>query len=121
MKSTGPDAATRELVMSRDNGRCLRCAVRAGEQIHHRKPRGMGGTKDPKINAPENLVWICLSCHEHIERNRATSYASGWLVARNANPAEQYLITPNHVMLMLLTDGGMEANELPDNYDEVPW
>lgn len=121
MKNTGPDAATRELVQARNGGWCLRCQVIPGAQVHHRKPRGMGGSKDPNINAATNLVWICASCHDDIESHRTDSYRSGWLVARNGNPAEQYLIDVNRVMLMLLPDGGMEANPLPANYDEIPF
>lgn len=119
-RDTGPDRATVTLVVNRYAGCCLRCG-KHGSQVHHRKPRGAGGTRDPKINSPENLVWLCLSCHEHIERHRKDAYRDGFLVARNADPAERYLITPDHRMIVLLPDGGMEVNELPDNYEECPF
>ena len=121
MKRTGPDQKTAQLVCARLYGMCLRCQEKPGSQIHHRLPRGMGGTSDPKINDPENLVWICYDCHALIERHREVSYQTGWLVRRAANPAEQYLITPDHRMIVLLPDGGMEVNELPDNYEECPF
>ena len=84
---TGPDLATRQLVVDRDMRRCVRCGE-PGQQIHHRKPRGMGGTSDPAINSPANLVLLCLACHAYIESHRADAYESGWLVRRWQDPAE---------------------------------
>lgn len=121
MKNTGPTPSVRLDVMSRNGSYCLRCNTQAGEQIHHRKPRGMGGTRDPKINDHTNLVFICQECHQHIESHRTDSYREGWLVARNASPAEQYLIDTNRRMIMLLPGGDMEAHQLPHDYDEVPF
>ena len=84
---TGPDLATRQAVIERAGKRCERCRV-PGAQIHHRKPRQMGGTSDPAINALTNLVFVCVTCHDEIERNRQMAYESGWLVRRWQDPAE---------------------------------
>ena len=84
---TGPDLATRQAVIDRAGRKCERCG-QPGEQIHHRKPRGMGGTSDPAINAFPNLVLVCVTCHDEIERNRQMAYESGWLVHRWQDPAE---------------------------------
>ena len=121
MKRTGPDQKTAQLVCARLYGMCLRCQEKPGSQIHHRKPRGMGGTSDPKINDPENLVWICRECHALIERHREVSYQTGWLVRRSADPAEQYLIAPRRQMIMLLPDGGIETNDLSASDMGVPF
>lgn len=52
----------------------------------------MGGTKDPAINSPANLILLCGSgtegCHGWVESNRAESYTLGLLVYRNDDPAE---------------------------------
>lgn len=90
-RKTGPDLATVELVRWRDRDACRRCP-RAGEQIHHRKPRGMGGTRDPRINCPENLILLCSECHAWIESHRADSIADGWLVSKWADPAAVPLV-----------------------------
>jgi len=34
-----------------------------GIDIRHIRARGMGGTKDPKINRIENLMMLCRRCH----------------------------------------------------------
>lgn len=52
----------------------------------------MGGSKDPAINSPSNLLFLCGSgtegCHGWVESNRAEAYADGLLVYRNDDPSE---------------------------------
>ena len=52
--------------------RCARCGkdvTYIQSSIQHRKARGMGGTNDPSINSPANLIVLCGSgttgCHGH--------------------------------------------------------
>lgn len=82
---SGPTPAVRDVVRVRAEGRCERCRE-PGVQIHHRKPRGMGGARDPRINQPSNLVLLCVECHGWIETNRWQAYEDGWLVRRNHDP-----------------------------------
>lgn len=109
---TGPNLATRQLVIERDHGRCLRCGGPM-ESIHHRKPRGMGGTRDASINSPVNLVSLCghgtAGCHGWIESHRDAAYRDGWLVRRNEDPAE-VLIRTRELMVLLFEDGGMAVS-----------
>lgn len=111
---------TAQLVAARNGGRCLRCG-RPGSQIHHRLPRGAGGTSNPKINSPSNLVWLDFACHAEIESHRTVSYRTGWLVRRGADPAEQYLINLHDQMIMLLPDGTMTVNDLGGVDDAPPF
>ena len=90
-RRTGPDRATAELVRWRDRDTCRRCPS-PGQQLHHRRPRGMGGTKDPAINRPSNLVLLCASCHSWIETHRAEALSDGWLVSQWATPSAVPLI-----------------------------
>lgn len=72
---------TRADVVVRDGGRCRRCDA-PGREIHHRRGRGMGGTKiNPHGYA--RLVLMCCSCHEWAERNRTEAYDTGWAVRRS--------------------------------------
>lgn len=86
---TGPDFWTTELVRLRFFGRCCRCG-KDGETVQHRIPRGMGGTSDPRINMPSNLLWVCgdgtRKCHGHMESQRTEAYKNGWLVPRKTDP-----------------------------------
>jgi hypothetical protein len=87
-RKTGPDRATVEALFERSRERCERCGGR-GEQIHHRRARGAGGTRREDANMLQNLVHICAPCHAHIESNRAWAYEHGWLVRQWADPAYQ--------------------------------
>jgi len=78
-RATGPSSEVQQLVIERSGGRCERCRAPAVD-IHHRKARGMGGTRDPRINCASNLVALCRGCHELIESRRTRSYGQGWLI-----------------------------------------
>lgn len=86
-RKTGPDKATVEALFERSHERCERCGG-MGEQIHHRRARGMGGSRLGDTNALQNLVHICAPCHAFIESNREWAYEYGWLVRSHADPAE---------------------------------
>lgn len=93
-RNTGPTPAVRRTVTERAGGACERCGktITADYSIHHRKPRGMGGTKDPKANSPANLVLLCGSattpdgCHTAVERFRQAAITTGFIVTRTADP-----------------------------------
>jgi hypothetical protein len=81
--------ATRAAVLERDGMRCLRCGVSVAHgprSIHHRQPRGMGGTRDPLAHRLSLLALVCGSgttgCHGEIESWRARSTTLGWLISR---------------------------------------
>lgn len=87
-RKTGPDAGTVEVLFERSGGNCERCGG-FGEQIHHRRARGMGGTRREDTNGLAGLVHLCAECHAHIESHREWAYEFGWLVRQWADPAYQ--------------------------------
>jgi len=115
-------------VMERDSHSCIVCGLPvAGTRgyhwsIHHRQPRGMGGTKNRHINLPSNLVVVCghgtYGCHGRIERERARSYDVGYLVRRPAMPAREPILITNPTFpdgtWMWLTDDGEYADFEPE-------
>lgn len=77
--------------------RCERCRRRLTWErrgldwsAHHRRPRGMGGTSDPRVASIANAGILCGnattpgSCHEWAEKNREQAIADGWLIPRAA-------------------------------------
>lgn len=80
--------------------------------IHHRVPRGMGGSRRPELNQPQNLLVACGSGttghHGAIEESRAGAYAAGWLLHRTADPAAEPVLIGGTRWVLLTEDGRYE-------------
>lgn len=76
-------AEAKRIVRQRSGDNCERCGGVAVD-IHHRRPRGAGGTRDLTINQPANLVALCRACHSWCESNRVDATSAGWLVPRRS-------------------------------------
>lgn len=79
-------ADARKVVMDRDGHSCVRCGHRAS-QVHHRIPRGMGGTRNPNAHELSRLISVCDDCHLWIESNRSEAEGLGYLVRFGTPPA----------------------------------
>ena len=108
---------TREVIYQRAGRCCERCPKSAeGGSIHHRRPRGMGGTKDPAAGGGPNGVLLCGSgttgCHGEVESNRVQAIADGWLVPQGVDPAT---VPIRHRTLgrVWLDDDGMYLHQNP--------
>lgn len=98
-RNTGPSPETVTLVLERDRWSCVRCgrSVAGGERgrdwsIQHRIPRGMGGSRDDRLNLPSNLLVLCGSgvtlCHGEVESHREIALVAGFLLYRAQEPTE---------------------------------
>lgn len=116
MRNTGPDFATVMAVLDRDAYRCIRCGTPIeGERgrawsLHHRRARGMGGTRRTDTNSPANLIPLCGSgtsgCHGYVEANRGEALTRGWLVTQLLNPAEVPVLVDHGSRWVYLSDEG---------------
>lgn len=89
VRDTGPSVAVRRLVRERWGTRCAACGISVIGRpwsIQHRSARGMGGTSDPAVNRPSNLVLLCGSatspggCHLLCEQRDPDMHGRGfWL------------------------------------------
>jgi 5-methylcytosine-specific restriction endonuclease McrA len=105
-RDTGPDRATRELVLERDDYRCVVCGTGPyGLQQHHRKPRRMGGRSDKTINSPSNLISLCPGDHSWVEGRREEAYELGYLVREQDDPAQIPVAVGGRGFLYLNPDG----------------
>jgi 5-methylcytosine-specific restriction protein A len=92
-RGTGPAPDVVDLVYDRAAHSCELCLVAVGpgrgddHELHHRRPRRMGGSLLPDTNLPPNLLLLCPDCHSTVERERAAAYEGGWLVRQGDNPA----------------------------------
>lgn len=86
-KRTGFTKKVRDLVEERAGWWCERCGFVEWQQIHHRRPRGMGGSHRDDDN-PSAALAVCVTCHADIETHRAEAREWGFLVPQHRNPAE---------------------------------
>lgn len=82
-------------VLARAFYKCERCyggPTAFGFSVHHRLPRGMGGSKNKNLHLPANLITLCGSgvdgCHGWVESNRDEARAKGFLLYRIDNASE---------------------------------
>lgn len=121
--STGFPPKVRQLILERagvqgDYVRCERTGAWTPSeliQIHHRIPRGAGGTRRPEVNEAANGIAICLSEHTLIELNRAKAAEYGLLITKHG--AQQPCAVPvllHHGWVLLDNEGGYQPADDAD-------
>jgi 5-methylcytosine-specific restriction endonuclease McrA len=95
--------------MGRDVG-CLVCGIDDRRlQVHHRKPRKMGGRADRlRTNAPSNLITLCEPHHTWVESHRKQAYDTGLLVREHDDPSRIPLRHALYGPVFLHDDGSIE-------------
>jgi hypothetical protein len=119
---SGITARVRETVLQRDGMKCVSCGRfvdRSNYSIHHRMPRGMGGTRNPEVNLPANLLTLCGSgttgCHGWLESHRVKANEWGYLIRRGtASPSFEPVLTADG-WRRFDNDGGIE-DAYPTNH-----
>lgn len=81
-------ADSRAAVIAAQLGKCAGCA-RAVTDVHHARPRGMGGTSNRDVGAPFNGVALCRRCHGLAESRRDRARLLGWITP-TADPTVPY-------------------------------
>jgi hypothetical protein len=114
-KATGPSQDAVEAVYERASWSCERCSGAVGpirgvdHHVHHRRPRGNGGTVRPETNWPSNLLLLCPTCHEDgktgVESRRKAALAAGWLVHQTEDPATVPVVIHGPRLVWLTVDG----------------
>lgn len=78
----------RDLVLRRAGGSCERCGIPSYRyEFHHRRPRGMGGSRNSATNRASNCILLCPSCHRSVESKRELAVEYGYLVPQSQVPA----------------------------------
>lgn len=128
-RDTGPTKTTKDLVWARAGGRCEVCggslAGMRGFSRHHRRPRGMGGSRLPDTNSPANILLVCGSatnpegCHNRIESNREQAYSDGLLLHQGDDPTLVPVMLANPTrsawpQVLWLTADGCYTEEPPE-------
>lgn len=78
----GFPASVKETVRARSGGICELDSCGAAQVLHHRRPRGAGGTSLPWVNRAANALHLSDACHtDRVEAHRHRAYVNGWLVS----------------------------------------
>ena len=114
-RKTAATDETRDIVLMRAKFRCEICGSPLMQMsIHHRKPRRMGGTRDPEINSAANLMAVCGSgttgCHGWLESHRAEAKEKGYLVSQWDEPSKVAVLILGQKFLYLDAEGGYLPN-----------
>jgi hypothetical protein len=72
---------------------------------HHIRPKGMGGSKDSAIEAPENKVTLCRRCHRNIHDRK-------WILTRNQDSLTIADARTGEFVCRRLHDPGFDAAKL---------
>lgn len=122
---------TKALIERRSGGRCERCGATldvAGGTVHHRRPRGSGGSREAALAVASNGLRLCGRCHDHVERHRKAAYVFGWLVRDRSVPSERpvrlwdgwaYLQDDGGLAPLTVGSGIAEIDGGPDNLGVV--
>lgn len=116
-------------IIARDLGKCASCGRHVahlergtgyGYALHHRRPKGMGGSGEPWINRAANGVLLCEEHHRAVHADPQGSYAAGFLVRRGIQKADEVSIVHAVLGLVLLTDEGgfipVEEGPTPESW-----
>lgn len=86
-RPTGFAPKVREIIRQRAQNRCEICGEHTSDlQIHHRRPRGMGGSRRSDTNTASAGLLLCLMDHHRIESHRTQAYDDGHLVRSGQSP-----------------------------------
>lgn len=118
MSATGFSPRAERLILQRDGGKCGRCGLhvvhmRRGVDwsIHHRRPKGRGGTSLAWVNSAANGIVLCGSgttrCHGDVESHREQAMQDGFLISANGRlKADEVPVKHARLGLVLLNDEG---------------
>lgn len=91
-KATVADAAweyVKRVVRDRDRNTCWKCGGRGSSlDVHHRKPKQMGGADSLTTYGLANLVSLCRGCHSRVHANPAESEGLGFILGQISDPAK---------------------------------
>ncbi len=106
---SAPTPQARNIVAERCGGMCEVCGVARATNVHHRRGRGMGGTRRA-IHTPAWLLAVCgqgntSGCHRRIESNRPEAERNGWALPWSVEDAATVPAVLWFGTVLLLDDG----------------
>lgn len=108
-------AEAKELMFQRSLGECevqwpniCMGGLHDGLQAHHRRARGMGGTRRATTSRVSNSLLVCRACHSYLETGeRKQARDKGFLVSQYAEPAFERVFYRHERWVWLADDGSI--------------
>jgi hypothetical protein len=118
--------AVREMVIQRATDvsgvvLCDRCGnpITGEFSVHHRDPRGMGGSRNGDPHHPANLLAVdgsgVTGCHGHIESHRTEAYEQGFLIRGTVATPETTPVFRHLQTWVIPGDGVWIPSEAPED------
>lgn len=77
------------IVRERAAGKCELCGTMCVvAHFHHRRPRGMGGSRSNATGSASNCLMLHPRCHADVESSRERAIGNGWIVPSGIDPLE---------------------------------
>jgi hypothetical protein len=123
--ATAVPKSLHDAIVARDEALCARCRTNTTDRphsVHHRQPRGMGGSGQRR-NTPANLIVLCGSatspdgCHLFVESHRDWAKSHGFLVPRGLDPATRPVLRYGQTWL-IPADGEWVPSDPPEDFEE---
>jgi 5-methylcytosine-specific restriction enzyme A len=99
-------ALVRDVLDMRDRLCCQRCAGTRDIHRHHRRPKGMGGSRDEHAQCTCNGLLACGPCHAWIHAHPRLAEAQGFIVSQSVQ-------VPGSVGVMRFAESGGGATQWP--------
>ena len=108
-KKTVADGAwehVKRIVRERDRDTCQKCGSRRpGLDVHHRKPKQMGGSDSLTTYGLANLISLCRLCHGWVHGHPIEAEELGLMLAQSADPERVYVTVRGRKLA--LTNAGL--------------
>lgn len=99
-------------VMARAGGLCEHCNHRQGVDYHHRRNRGMGGSKDPRSGYASNCLLLCGPCHLWATDNKRAAMEVGVVVSNFCDSPALEPVWRRDQWVLLDDEGGIAPVEV---------
>lgn len=113
-KKTVADGAwerAKRIVRDRDQSTCQKCRRRKPDlDVHHRKPKQMGGADALTTYGLANLVSLCRNCHSWVHAHPADAMELGLMLSQSADPEKEYVFVGGQ--RLVLTNLGLVGKEV---------
>ena len=100
------------MIEARSDCQCevwVRCVAGLMEAKHHRRVKGIGGSRMPETQAASNGISVCNACHRFIHEHPVWATENGFLVSQWRMPVEMPVLWRCDQWRLLDDFGGLNA------------